>query len=477
MSRSRTRSPRRGRIMAVLLAAAVLGAGGTLVWRVTSAPAESAFADAAQDAPLTVRYRTDTPSTGPVGKPWLEVINTSGEPVALTDVTLRYYFSADDGAVYAANCVQTALRCSSVTQTVTAAPAPTASASHYLQIGFTSAAGTLAPGGTSQGIGLQLYRLDHRDLDQADDHSFDGTMTSYTPSTLVTAYRRGVLSWGQEPGDPARTPASPRPAAAVPAGVLFDNFHYTGVDDPALTANGWQVRTEGGGPGISDTWSADGISFPADPKAQGGQALQLRVTTDGTRAGTRQAELVTAGDTFHTGTVAARIFFTDKPRDGRDGDHVNESFATISATASSPKYSELDFEYQPNGGWGVPGPKLDTTSWRSSTPGDRATKAHRSSLAGWHVVMLTVAGGKVTYSVDGRPVFRSDGQTFPREPMRIHLSNWLVDLPFSGPRTWDMRVDWVYAQAGEAVPQAQVQRAVNALHSSGINHLDTTTSG
>ncbi|GAB4055382.1 cellulose binding domain-containing protein [Catellatospora paridis] len=474
MSRSDPRSPRRGRTAVSLAAVALVLAGGGTLYRVWPANSTAGSpTDSAQDNPLTVRYRTDGAATVPVGRPWLEVINNADAPVSLRDVTLRYYFSADDGAAYSANCVQSALRCSSITQTIAAAPAPLPTASHYLQVGFTEAAGSLAPGETSQGIGLQLYRLDHRDLDQSDDHSFDGSITSYAPSPLVTAYRDGVLSWGREPGSPtASAPLPPFPAVAAEPGVLFDNFHYTGVDDPALTANGWQPRTDGGGPGISGSWSTDAISFPADPQAQGGQALQLQVVTDGTRQGTRQSEL--AGNSFFTGTLAARIHFTDRPDRGRNGDHINESFATISPTASSPRYSELDFEYQPNGGWGVPGPKLDTTSWRSAKPRDRATHALHRRLDGWHIVMLTVADGKVTYSVDGRQVFRSDGRTFPREAMRIHLSTWLVDLPFAGDRTWSMRVDWVYSQAGKAVTAAGVKQAVNRLSAAGVNHLDTT---
>ncbi|MEV1146130.1 cellulose binding domain-containing protein [Micromonospora sp. NPDC049799] len=467
MGRSRSSHRWLGLLMAMVV---VLGAGVALygVWR-----AKSADQAADGNSPLTVRYRTDTPATTPVGKPWLELINNSDQAVALQTVTLRYYFS-DDGAGHGANCVQTALGCSNVTQVVSPMPEPAPNATHYLKVGFTSAAGTLAPGETSQGIGLQLYRLDRKGLDQTDDRSFDPALTTYAPSTRVTAYVDGVLRWGEEPGGTATATAGPSKVPAVPAGTLFDNFHYTGVGDPAVTANGWQARTDGGGPGIADTWSAENISFPANRKAHGGQVLQLRVTTDGTREGTRQAELVGVENTFFTGTIAARIHFTDDPTDGRNGDHVMESFCAISPNPDSDRYTELDFEYQPNGGWGAPGPKLDTTSWRSATPGDRATRALKRSLDGWHTLMITAVDGKVTYSIDGQPVFTSSGRTFPREPMNIHLNTWLIDLPFAGERTWDMQVDWVYAVDGKKVSTAQVQRAVDGLYKNGINYVNTT---
>lgn len=469
----RTVPRRRGRYaLALLSPVVILAAAGSLyaVYRMPPSLAD----DQDQAIPLTVRYRTDTPVGARAGKPWLEVINASGKTVVLSDVKLRYYFSADD-SLYGANCFQAALRCSNITKTVGISSKPVAGADRYLQIGFTSDAGSLAPGQTTQGIGLQLYRLDHKKLNQTNDHSFDAKVTHYAPSRLVTAYVNGALSWGDEPSSPDATTLMSRPVTAPPDGVMFDNFHYTGPADPALAANGWKARTEGGGPGIRSTWSADAISFPADPTAQGGQALQLRTSTDGTKRGTRQAELLSTGDVFDTGTLAARIYFTDKPADGRNGDHLNEAFCAISSSSASTKYSELDFEYQPNGGWGARGPKLDVTSWRSAKQGDRATRAVAGNLQGWHIVMITVADKVVTYSIDGRKVFSSDGKSYPRELMRIQFSTWLVDLPFTGKRTWDMRVNWIYAKAGQAMSLTDVKHAVDGLYAGGVNNSRTTS--
>jgi hypothetical protein len=463
--------------LVIALVLVVLGAGGAFygVWKLH--PSNSGLAQAAGRASasvLTVKYRTDTPPTAPVARPWLEVVNTSANPVALRDVKLRYYFKADDGVAYAANCVQTALLCSNITESIGKMLSPTPEAKSYLEVGFTAGAGTLAPGQTSQGIGLQLYRLDHKPLNQANDRSFNAAVAQYAPSNLVTAYVDGVLGWGDEPSsqEPAPSASAPQAAAAPTTGVIFDNFHYTGYADPALAANGWGGRTGKGGPGIADTWSTAGISFPADDTAQGGQALQLQLTSDGTQQGTQQTELLSTRPIFRTGTLAARIYFTDKPTDGPNGDHINETFAPISPSAASTNYSELDYEYMPNGGWGAPGPRLDTTSWRSSKQGDRATSHQNNHLAGWHIMMITAVNGTVTYSVDGHTVFTSNGKTFPREQMQVHFSTWLVDLPFGGQRTWSMRVNWFY-QADSAMSMTEVQSAVDALYASGINHINT----
>ncbi|MFF2073817.1 glycoside hydrolase family 16 protein [Kitasatospora sp. NPDC058162] len=269
------------------------------------------------------------------------------------------------------------------------------------------------------------------------------------------------------------TPAAPTPAG--PPGVLFDSFRYTGAEDPSLAAHGWEVRTDGGGPGVKDTWTKSGVSFPNGGDAQGGQAMQLRLTTDGTPKNTKQVEIGRSEGEFLNGTVAARVWFSDKPTSGKDGDHINECFYTISPSHTSAKYSELDYEYMPNGGWGSAGPRLDTTSWRSSTPGDRDTTGTKKSLAGWHTMMITADNKAVTYSMDGKVLFTSDSRSYPKEKLSIRFSAWLIDLPstVTGPRTWDMKVNWLYYQADKNVPQAEVEKAVAGLYAAGTPYLNT----
>ncbi|MEV7566049.1 glycoside hydrolase family 16 protein [Streptomyces tanashiensis] len=276
---------------------------------------------------------------------------------------------------------------------------------------------------------------------------------------------------GADAAGPARD-ASPTPTG--PPGTLFDTFDYTGADDPSLAAHGWEIRTGGGGPGIKDTWSADGAAFPSDPTAEGGKVLRLRSSTDGTEQGTTQAEVQSTSRNFFWGTFAARVHLSDKPTSGRDGDHVVQTFFPISPSDSSENYSELDFEYLPNGGWGSVGPQLDNVSWYKADPPDRVHNTLERRLEGWHTMMITAMDGKVTYSLDGKELFTSSGKYVPREQMDIHFSNWLIDLPFTGgPRIWDMKVDWVYYKADEAVSPADVQKTVDGFHGAGTGYIDT----
>ncbi|MEU3051438.1 cellulose binding domain-containing protein [Streptomyces sp. NPDC006984] len=427
---------------------------------------------------LTVRYRAEGPATTDVAKPWLEIINTSGIAVDLSDVTLRYHYTPDGGVEYAANCVQASLDCSSVTLRTAAARQPGAKADRYLEVGFTDAAGTLKPGGTTEGLGLQLYRLDHKELDQSDDYSFDAAKTTYQESERVTAYLRGIQVWGEGPGGERSWEAGPGAEAAPvavqpPTGVLFDDFAYTGPQDPALTANGWVARSGEGGPGIDGSWSPKGVTFPAVGDGERGQVLCLEARTDGTETGTVQSEFHSAQPLFREGTLVARVHFSDEPASGRDGDHVSQSVFAISLDHKSKKYSELDFEYMPNGGWGRYGPLLDTTSWRSSDLGDRVTKPHQRKLGGWRTLAITAIDGEVTYSVDGQVVFTSGKKHYPRESMSINFSHWFVDLPFKGPRSWEMEVDWLYVKSGEAISPDGATKAAADFAAEGVRYVNT----
>ncbi|MFF0451487.1 cellulose binding domain-containing protein [Streptomyces sp. NPDC004609] len=423
---------------------------------------------------LTVRYRTATDGEADAARPSMEIFNTSEKSVLLSEVVLRYYFTADGGEAYAFNCAEAAMGCSNVTGTVVALESPSDTADHYLEIGFTKQAGALKPGANSRGLELQLFRTDHKPLKQDNDWSFDGTRVAYREFDRITAYKRGALVWGKEPGGKGGGAGSARPAASavsLPDQAVFDNFTYLGPKDPALFKHGWLVRTSKGGPGIKGTWTAEGVSFPADDTALDGQAVRLRASTDGTRTGTRQAGIGSKEPKFRTGTYAARIHFTDRPTSGRNGDPVNQTFFAIGG--SGTRYSELDYEYMPNGGWGAPGPKLDTTSWRNADKGDRVTRKTEESLAGWRTMMITIDDDGVTYSMDGRTLYRNGKDYTPRADMAIQFNTWFVELPFKGDRVWDMKVDWVYHQAGVKLSAKEVERIAAGFRDSGVNYFDT----
>ncbi|WP_306193012.1 endo-1,4-beta-xylanase [Streptomyces sp. MK5] len=132
-------------------------------------------------------------------KPGLQVVNTGTDPLDLSTVTLRYYFTGDGGPdTYSAWCDYAQIGCANVTRKVVAMSTPKAGADHYLEIGFTTGAGTLAAGRSTGDIQTRFNKSDWSNFDESDDYS-RATNTAYADTTKVTAYVNGTLAVGTEP--------------------------------------------------------------------------------------------------------------------------------------------------------------------------------------------------------------------------------------------------------------------------------------
>jgi hypothetical protein len=433
-----------------------------------------------------VQYKTTmTGASAYESEPWFDIVNGGSSSVPLSQVSLRYYFTADTASTYVFACAWAVVGCSNITGTVVAMQTPTATADHYLQLTFSAGAGSLAAGASTQDIQARLYRHDWQNVNQGNDYSFNASMTSYTDWTHVAAYVNGALAWGNPPdGDTGTPPGSPTPTptptTTPPAtgNVLFDDFNYSSASDPKLAADGWTPRTTAGGPGVSGaTWSPSAITFPSSSAAADGHVMQLTASTDGTSANTVQAEIDTTQRKFQDGTYAARVYFNDAPDIGPTDDHVNETFYSISPDDSL--YSELDFEYLPHNGWGASGPVLYTTTWYSADAMDRQDVGTTGSLQGWHTLVMTVANGVVTYYLDGNQIFSTTGKYYPRENMTIDFNEWFIDgelASTSTPRNWTEQVDWVYYAQNQALSPSQVDSAVIGLRANGTSFKDTVPS-
>jgi hypothetical protein len=274
------------------------------------------------------------------------------------------------------------------------------------------------------------------------------------------------------------------PAGAAPAPrVLFDDFTYVGFSPYLqLWQHGWKIRTVQGWPGMPGAgWSTSGISFVPDPANRKNTLLRLTSSTDGTPGGTTQAQLCQQRK-FFEGTYATRVRFRDTPTAGPDGDQLVETFYAISPLQAplDPNYSELDWEYLPNGGWGVTAPTLFVTTWETAQLdpwiADNTYTTVTGSLDGWHTLVLQVGNGAVTYYLDGRQVATHGGKYYPEVPMSINFNLWFIDgggLPAGPTRTYQEDVDWVYHQVGAVLSPAQVAAQVAALRRARVAFRDT----
>lgn len=151
------------------------------------------------DSDITVQVYNEnrTASTQSIN-PQLKLINSGDEPIDLSDVTLRYYFTSDSEQGHQFFSDWASIGNQHVTGAFVKLPTATATADHYLQIGFSNDAGVLQPG-QSAFIQTRFSKLNWSSFNQANDYSFDALSTTYQDNTKVTGYVAGQLVWGNEP--------------------------------------------------------------------------------------------------------------------------------------------------------------------------------------------------------------------------------------------------------------------------------------
>jgi len=269
--------------------------------------------------------------------------------------------------------------------------------------------------------------------------------------------------------------------AATPTNLFFDDFNYAQTSE--LAAGGWQLRTGQGHPGLpGGRFGAEAITLLDDPLQPGNRVLRMTAQTDGTGPGTVQAQLCHQRK-YLRGTYAARIRFSDTPRSGAAGDPVIESFYAVAplAHAFDPDFSELDWEYLPNGGWGSDKTRLYGVSWQTVQidPWESHNSAHEEfgSFDGWHTLLMQVTKSEVHEFVDGRLVAVHDGRNVPVAPMTISFNLWFAvggALPAGGaPRVYDEDVDWVFHARDQVLSPAEVDAQVHVLRADHVTRIDT----
>lgn len=256
--------------------------------------------------------------------------------------------------------------------------------------------------------------------------------------------------------------------------VMFDDFDYS--THQQMEQNGWIIRTAPGWPGVPGaTWSKDGVTLP------GGGIVRMTSSTDSTPANTRQNQICHERK-YLEGTYAARVRFTDAPVSGPNGDQIVETFYLI-APLKAPMdldYSEADFEYLPNGGWGQQGSTMWATTWETFHPepqwkADNESGRKAGSHAGWRTVVLQIGNGRVRYFVDGDLLADHGDRVFPEEPMSINFNLWFIRdglAKSTEMRRWEEDIDWVYF-TGELIPPAEAAAQVERLRARGVKFRDT----
>ncbi|AKT37563.1 cellulose binding domain-containing protein [Chondromyces crocatus] len=404
--------------------------------------------------------------------------NDTASAIPLSSIVVRYWFTRDGASTVNSACWWWGSSpCPNLTTSVHTVSL--SGADRYVEIGFTSGAGSLAPGATTLPVDLGIT-FGGVNVDETNDYSY-ANQTAFGAWSRITVHDVGSAPTGGVRGG---TPPGGGPVTV--AQEFFDDFTYTGNTD-ANFLNRWNVRSGGGGPGISGAqWSTSNVSMVTDPANGSNRLMRLQGSTNGTSAGTSQAEVISDDRKFRFGTYASRMRFNDAPLHGSRfyADKPIETFFTItpwtSSSATDPNYSEQDFEYMPNGGWGQGNvATMWLTSWE--TAGSVQNVDKRSDLIsashnGWHTLVLQVSTSGIVYFIDGgAPKFTHAAMFAPETNQFLAFQVWYdqIDTAQSSSRAYFQETDWVYFAKDTILTPAQVDSQVAALRGAAVAFRDT----
>ncbi|MNP16401.1 Endoglucanase 1 precursor [compost metagenome] len=147
---------------------------------------------------LVVQYKAgDTNASDNQIKPHFNIKNNGTSAVNLSDLKIRYYFTKD-GSQSLNSWIDWAVIGATNIQQVFASTTGT-NADTYIELSFSTGAGSIPAGGQTGDIQLRMAKSDWTNFNESNDYSFDSTKTSYTDSSKVTLYQNGNLVWGVEP--------------------------------------------------------------------------------------------------------------------------------------------------------------------------------------------------------------------------------------------------------------------------------------
>lgn len=163
---------------------------------------------------ITVHVETGTETTSPMIGPDFTISNNGNKAVKLSDLKIRYYFTADyEDKPLTVDFWSTVPKENALPRLVVM-NIPGEQADTFLEFGFKPEAGSLNPG-SSVLIGTWINNSGWDAFDQTNDYSFNRS-EEMAPSTKVTAFLNGELVWGEEP-EALDLPPFPSGIKATPA--------------------------------------------------------------------------------------------------------------------------------------------------------------------------------------------------------------------------------------------------------------------
>ncbi|HEY3994065.1 MAG TPA: cellulose binding domain-containing protein, partial [Ktedonobacteraceae bacterium] len=150
---------------------------------------------------LVLEYANyNTSPNSPLVQPGFKIVNQSSASVALSNLTIRYWYTIDSAQTQQFSCDYAQIGCTNLAGSFLSLTPTTSTADSYLQVSFTAGAGNIAAGKDSGPIETRFNKSDWSKYNQTNDFSWNAQATSFQAYSNVDLYQNGQLVWGTEPG-------------------------------------------------------------------------------------------------------------------------------------------------------------------------------------------------------------------------------------------------------------------------------------
>jgi uncharacterized protein YjdB len=217
-------------------------------------------------------------------KPFLTIANVSQVAIPYSEITARYWITAENYAGINKWIDYAEMGNGKVTMNYVELAKPRQGALGYVEYAFNATAGNLNAGANSGAIQSRFANVNWENLSETDDYSFK-TGSIYAANDHITLYRNGKLWWGAEPDTAAavlnlkvysenkNTSASPTSLSTwlkvenkgnVPVDYADLTFRYWFTADGTASLNYWVYFAKLGAGNISGQFTANQQKIHAD---------------------------------------------------------------------------------------------------------------------------------------------------------------------------------------------------------------------